>query len=79
LSKINKALNAKLYCVTNGTKGRQPIQKKIVPLTQAFEVALHVTSRILLAFPVKAYGQGVLNSGNCTTAGTPLIVYWGVP
>ena len=64
MSKINKALKAKLwllwYCVTDGTKGRQPIQKKIVAVTQAFEVAFHMTSRILLVFPVIAYGHGFL-------------------
>jgi len=74
LSKINKALKAKLwqlwYCVTDGTKDRQPI----VAVTQAFEVAFHMTSRILLVFPVIAYGHSFLNSDNCNTAGTPIVV-----
>jgi len=47
-------------------------------MSQAFEVAFHMTGRILLVFTVKAYGHGFLNSDNCTTAGTPIIVYWGV-
>jgi hypothetical protein len=82
LSKFNKALNAKLwllwYCVTAGTKGRLPVQKKIVPVTQVFEVAFHITNRILFLFPVKAHRHSFLNCDDCTTAGTPVIVYWGV-